>query len=84
MMTFKKRKRIRKRIYRRVDFAIQAGHRGEIKEGDNYLNLARELRNLRNKMLIVKPVIIGALRTILKVFEKEQEELEIGGRIETI
>ena len=49
-----------------------------------YLDLARELRRLWNMTVTVIPIIIGALGTVPKRLERGLEELEIGGRIDTI
>ena len=54
----------------------------ESKNRENYLDLAGELRKLRNMRVTVIPSGIGALGTISKVLSKRQEKLEIGGRIE--
>ena len=48
------------------------------------MDLARELKSLWNIKVTVIPIIIGILGTILKSFVKGREELEIGGRAETI
>ena len=56
----------------------------ESKKRDTYLDLTRELRKLWNMKVTVIPIVIGALGTVLKGFERALEELEIGGRIETI
>ena len=62
-----------------MNFAVQADHKVKLKENekrDKYLDLARELENLRNKKVTLIPIVIGALGRL--------EELEIGGQIETI
>ena len=67
-----------------MDFAVPADHKVKIKENekrDKYLDLARELKkkkNFWNMKETVIPIIIGVLGTVPK------EELEIGGRTETI
>ena len=74
------------RICKIVDFAVLADHRIIMKESekkDKYLDLARELKNLNMKVTIV-PIVIGALGTVTKGLLKGLEELEIGGRVETI
>ena len=56
----------------------------ESEEKDNYLNLAREfLKNLNMQVTII-PIVIGAFETITKGLLKGLEDLEIGGRVETI
>ena len=49
-----------------------------------YLNLARELKKLRNKKVIIVPIVIGAFGTINKGLLKGLEDLEVGGWVETI
>ena len=51
---------------------------------DKYMNLARELKKLRNTRVKVIPIVVGALVTVPKSLEKRMEELKIRGRIETI
>ena len=63
------------------------GPQRKIKENekrDKYLDFARRLKKQRNTMVTVIPIIIGALETIPKGLVKEQEELEIRGRAQTI
>ena len=70
-----------------VDFAVQVDHRMKIKENekrDKYLEVARELKTLWNMKVTVIPAVIAALGTILEGEVKRIEELEIGGRAETI
>ena len=52
-----------------VDFAIPADDTVKIKESekeDKYLDLARELRNLRGMRVTVIPIVIGVLGTVPK------------------
>ena len=75
----------KKRICKIVDFTVPADHRINLKESekkDKYLNLARELKKAV-KVTIV-PIVIGALGIITKGLLKGLEDLEIGGRVETI
>ena len=51
---------------------------------DTYLDLVRELKNLWNVKVTIVPIVIGALGTITKGLLKGLEDLEIGGRVETI
>ena len=53
------------------------------KEG-YYLDLARELKKLLNMKVTIVPIEIGALGTITKGLLKGLEDLEVGGRVETI
>ena len=62
-------------------------HRINLKESekkDKYLNLARELKKLWNMRVTILPIVIGALGTITKGLLKSLEDLEVGGRVETI
>ena len=71
----------KKRIFKIVDFAVLADHRIKLKEWekkDKYLDLARELKKLRNMKLTI------AFGTITKGLLKSLEDLKIGGRVETI
>ena len=76
-----------KRICKIVDFAVLADHRINLKEGekkDKYLDLARELKKLWNMKVTIVQIVIGALGTVTKGLLKGLEDLEIGGRVETI
>ena len=69
------------------DFAVPADHRINLKEcekKDKYLYLARELKKLWNMKVTIAPIVIGALGTITKGLLKDLEDLEVGGRVETI
>ena len=75
------------RISKIVDFAIPVDHRINLKESakkDKYLDLARELKKLWNMKVTIVPIVIGALGTITKGLSKGLEDLEIGGRVDTI
>ena len=77
----------KKRICKIVDFAVPADHRINLKEcakKDKYLDLARELKKLWNMKVTIVPIVIGAFGTITKGLLKGLEDLEIGGREETI
>ena len=70
-----------------VDFVAPADHRINLKEcekKDKYLDLARELKKLWNMKVTIVPVVIGAFGTITKGLLKGLEDLEVGGRVETI
>ena len=49
-----------------------------------YLGLARELKKLWNMKVTIVPIVISALSTITKWLLKGLEDLEVGGRVETI
>ena len=51
---------------------------------DKYLAIARVLKKLCNLKVKIVPVVIGALGTKTKGLSKGLEDLEVGGRIETI
>ena len=77
----------KKRICKIVDFAVPADPRINLKEWEKkykYLYLARELKKLGNMKVTIVPIVIGALGTITKGLLKGQEDLEVGGRVETI
>ena len=77
----------KKRICKIVDFAFPEDHRINLKESekkDKYLDLARELKKLWNMKVTIMPFVIGALGTVTKGLFKGLEDLEIGGRVETI
>ena len=83
----KKKKRIKKRTCKIVDFAVPADHRIKLKEWekkDKYLDLAREVKKLWNMQVAIIPIVIGAFGTVTKGLLKGLEDLEIGGRAETI
>ncbi len=77
----------KKRICKIVDFAVPADHRIKLKECEkknNYLDLAWELKKLWNTKVTIVPIVIGALGTVTKGLLKSLEDLEVGGREETI
>ena len=49
-----------------------------------YLDLARELKKLWNMQVTIIPIGIGAFGTVTKELLKGLEDLEVGGRVETI
>ena len=56
-----------------MDFAVPADHRVKMKKSekiDKYLDLARELRKMWNMKVRAVLIVIGALGTILKGFER--------------
>ena len=56
----------------------------ESEKKDKYLDLARELKKLWNMKVTIVSIVIGALGTITKGLLKGLEDLEVGGRVETI
>ena len=77
----------KKKICKIVDFAVLADHRIKLKESekrDKYLNFARELKKLWNMEVTIIPIVIGAFGTVTKGLLKGLEDLEVGGRVETI
>ena len=56
----------------------------ESEKNDKYLDLARELKKLWNMKVTTVPIVIGSLGTITKGLSKGLEDLEVGGRVETI
>ena len=77
----------KKRTCKIVDFAVLAGHIIKLKEcekKDKYLDLARELKKLWNMQVTIIPIVIGAFGTVSKGLLKGLEDLEFGGRMETI
>ncbi len=56
----------------------------ESEKKEKYLDLARELKKLWNMKVMIIPIVIGALGTVTKGLLKGQEDLEVGGRVETI
>ena len=77
----------KKRTYKIVNFAVLVDHRINQKEcgkKDKYLDLVRELKKLRNMKVTIVPIVIGAFGTTTKGLLKGLEDLEVGGRLETI
>ena len=77
----------KKRTCKIVKFAVPADHRIKQKEcekKDKYLELARELKKLWNMQVTIIPIVIGAFGTVTKGLLKGLEDLEVGGRVETI
>ena len=70
-----------------VDFAGSADHRIKLKEcekRDKYHDLARELKKLWNMKMTIVPIVIGAFGRVTKGLLKGLNDLEVGGRVETI
>ena len=52
-----------------MDFAVPANHRIKLKESekkDKYLDLARELKKLRNMKVKIIAIVIGTFSTVIK------------------
>ena len=80
-------KQQKKRFCKIIDFAVPADNRIKLKEcekKDKYLDLARELKKLWNMQVTIIPIVIGAFGTVTKGLLKGLEDLEVGGRVETI
>ena len=51
---------------------------------NKYLDLARELKKLWNMKVTIIPIVIGAFGPLTKGLLNGLEDLEVGGRVETI
>ena len=74
----------KKRFCKIVDFVVPADHRINPKvceKKDKYLDLARELKTLRNMKVTIVPIVTGAFGTITKGLLKGLEDLEAGWRV---
>ena len=70
-----------------MNFVVPADHRIKLMESekkDNYLDFARELKKLWNMKVTIIPIVIGAFETVTKGLLRSLENLEVGGRVETI
>ena len=77
----------KKRSCKIVDITVPADHRikmNECEKKDKYLDLARELKKLWNMKVTIIPIVIGVFGTVTKRLLKGLEDLEVGGRVETI
>ena len=77
----------KRRTCKIVDFVVPADHRIKLKEcekKDKYVDLARELKKLWNMKVTIIPIVIGAFGTVTKGLLKGLEDMEVGGRVETI
>ena len=66
---------------------VPAYHWLKLKESekkDKYLDLAMELKILWNLKVTIIPIVIGAFGAVTKGLLKGQEDLEVGGPVETI
>ena len=55
-----------------------------VKDNDKYLDLGRELKKPLNMKVAVIPILINVLGTVIEKLQKELEDLQIRGRVETI
>ena len=77
----------KKRTCKIVNFAVPTDHGIKVKEcekKDKYIVLARELKKLWDMQVTIIPIVIGAFGTVTKGLLKGLEDLEVGGRVETI
>ena len=76
----------KKRTCKIVNFAVPADHRIKLKacEKDRYLDLTRELKKLWNMKVTIIAIVIGVFGTVTKGLLYGLEDLEVGGRVETI
>ena len=77
----------KKRTCKIVVFAVRADHRIKLKECEKrnkYLDLARELKKLWNMLVTIIPIVIGAFGTVTKGLLNGLEDMEVGGKVETI
>ena len=51
---------------------------------DNRMTITRKLKNLWNMKVTIVPIVVSAFGTITKGLLKGLEDLEVGGRVETI
>ena len=78
----------KKRTCKNVDFVVPVDYRIKLKEcekKDKYLDLTRELKKkMWNMLVTIILIVIGAFGTVTKGLLKGLEDLEVGGRVETI
>ena len=85
--TTNQQKKKKERTCKIVDSTVPADHRIKLKEcekRDKYLDLVRELKKLWNMKVTIIRIVIGAFDTVTKGLLKDLEDLELGGRMETI
>ena len=56
----------------------------ECEKRDKYHDLTRKLKKLWNMQVTIIPIVIGAFGTVTKGLLKGQEDLVVGGRVESI
>ena len=72
---------------KKKNFAVPDDHRIKLKESEKKekrLGLARELKKLWNMMVTIILIVIGAFGILTKGLLKRMDDLEVGGRVETI
>ena len=72
---------------KRKSAKLSVDHRIKLKEcekRDKYLELARELEKLWKMKVTIIPIVSGGFGTVTKGLLKGLEDLEVGGRVETI
>ena len=77
----------KKRTRKIVDFAVLVDYRILLKENDmkyKYMNLAWEMKKLRNMKITIIPIMIGTFDTLTKGLFKGLEDLKMRGLVETI
>ena len=77
----------KKRTSKIVDLAIPSDHKIKLRECEKkgkFLDFARELKKLWNMQVTIIPIVIGVLGTVTKGLLKRLEDLEVGGRVDTI
>ena len=75
------------KICKIVDFTVPSDHKIKLKEcekKDKYIDFASELKKLWNMKVTIISIVIGTLGTVTKGLIKGMEDLEAGGRVETI
>ena len=79
-------KKKKKRICRIVNFDVPADHgvKNQRKHTEKYIDLACKLKKLWNIKLTTRPIVIGALGSVLKGEVKGLEKLEIEESTRTI
>ena len=77
----------KKRTCKIVVYDVPGEHRIKLKECEKknkYLDLVRELKKLWNMKVTIVPYVIGGFSTVTEGLLKGPEDLEVGGRVETI
>ena len=70
-----------------MDFATPTDHiikLNECKKKDKYLDPTKVLKKLWNMKVTIIPIVIGVFGTVTRGLLKGLEDLEVGGRVETI
>ena len=83
----KKKKEKKKKICKIVRLCCPGWPRNKTERmwnKDKYLNLSRELKKLWNMTVTNILIVIGAFGTVTKGLLKGLEDLQVGGRVETI